>query len=252
MSCVTEAASAHNLSEGDEQFYDFEDIVGHVWVGSRLFLEVKWKDDTSTLEPEKSLKEDDPPTLASYLQRSGLSSRSKRCQWANSAVYIEESTGGVRGGDSANFSSDNEEAGDTTKREAPQIDPGECSDAKFFAVRSFGTSCTLSSGVQERSFFLIKMLFTTTARPASFSSIITREKGSGRRGWRRWYLIGGRRTTGVAEWSNWWFLRHGLFCEFIAPQASSTHIHILPKSSPSQCGPFEPSAANVGPALAPA
>ena len=24
-----------------------------------------------------------------------MSSRSKRCQWANSAVYIEESTGGV-------------------------------------------------------------------------------------------------------------------------------------------------------------
>ena len=116
------------------------------WVGSRLFLEVKWKDGTSTLEPEKSLKEDDPHTLASYLQRSGLSSRSKRCQWANSAVYIEESTGGVRGGDSANFSSGNEEAGDTTKREAPQTDPGEPSDAEFFAVRSFGTSCTLSSG----------------------------------------------------------------------------------------------------------
>ena len=92
------------------------------------------------------MKEDDPHTLASYLQRSGLSSRSKRCQWANSAVYIEDSTGGVRNGDSANLSSDNEEAGDTTKREAPQIDPGEPSDAKFFAVRSFGTCCTLSSG----------------------------------------------------------------------------------------------------------
>lgn len=124
---VTEAASAQNLSKSDE-------------------IEVKWKDGTSTLEPEKSLKEDDPHTLASCLKRSGLSSRSKRCQWANSVVYIEESTGGVRGGDSANLSSDNEEAGDATKREAPQTDPGECSDAKFFAVRSFGTSCTLSSG----------------------------------------------------------------------------------------------------------
>ena len=60
MSCVTEAASAQNLSKSDEQFYDFEDIVDHVWVGSSLFLEVKWKDGTSTLEPEKSLKEDDP------------------------------------------------------------------------------------------------------------------------------------------------------------------------------------------------
>ena len=133
------------MSKSDEQFYDFEDIVSHVWVGSRLCLEVKWKDGTSTFEPESSLKEDDPHTLASYLQRPGLSSRSKRCQWANSAVYNTESTGGGSGGDSVNLSSD-EEAGDTTKREAPGSDPGEHSDAKFFAVRSFGASCTLSSG----------------------------------------------------------------------------------------------------------
>jgi hypothetical protein len=110
-----------------------------------VLLEVKWKDCMSTFEPESSLKEDDPHTLASYIQRSGLSSRSKRCQWASGAIYNAESTGGGSGGDSVNLSSD-EEAGDTTKREAPGSDPGEHSDAKFFAVRSFGASCTLSSG----------------------------------------------------------------------------------------------------------
>lgn len=123
----------------------------------------KWKDGTSTLEPEKSLKEDDPHTLASYLQRSGLSSRSKRCQWANSAIYMEKRTGGGSNSDGAiNLSSD-EEAGDTTTRGAPRTrtDAGGCGDARFFVVRSFGTSCTLSSvgleGADKERFNEIKM-----------------------------------------------------------------------------------------------
>ena len=126
----------------------------HVWVGSKFYFEVKWKDGTSTLEPESSLKEDDPHTLAFYLQRSGLSHRSKRCQWANSAFYIGESTGGGNGsdGNSVNFSSDEEETKITLEdedatKEASRTDGGGCNYAKLFAVRrSSGASCTLSSG----------------------------------------------------------------------------------------------------------
>ena len=148
---TTDDAHVQNLSNNNKQFYDFEDIVDHVWVGSRFYFEVKWKDGTSTLEPESRLKEDDPHTLAFYLQRSGLSSRSKRCQWANSAIYTGESTGGGSGSDgsSVNFSSEEEETKSTlededTTKEASRTDASGCNDAKFFAVRSFGTSCTLN------------------------------------------------------------------------------------------------------------
>ena len=96
---LNEARAAPNLATAKEQIitspdthHRFEDIVGHLWAGTEYFFEVRWENGEVTREPMSNLKQDDPHSLAEYLNRSGLAKRRKTCSWANDEEYMSESS----------------------------------------------------------------------------------------------------------------------------------------------------------------
>ena len=85
------ATATEQLTSPDTH-HRFEDIVGHFWAGTEYFFEVRWENGEVTREPMSNLKQDDPRSLAEYLNHSGLAKRSKTCSWANDDEYMSGSS----------------------------------------------------------------------------------------------------------------------------------------------------------------
>lgn len=81
------------LDAGGDEYVGIDMLKSHKWEGSKLWIEVKWTDNTESWEQLKDLRRDDPVTVAAYITTNMGTAEPKLYRWAVRTLKVRRAAG---------------------------------------------------------------------------------------------------------------------------------------------------------------